>query len=1204
MVVLSEFSEGSSSSSSTHDHRYDVFLSFRGVDTRKSFTNHLYNALTHANITTFLDDEEIETGEDLKPELESAIRGSRASVVVLSENYAISTWCLDELVLILEQRMKCNNVVIPIYYHVEPTHVRKQENSFGEAMAKHRQMMEAETDENKRNQWAQKIELWNKALREVADLKGKDANGRLEVEFIDEIVKDIFRRLHISSRFPLPQLIGMKDSIKFIISWLKDASSHMPDILTILGMGGIGKTSLAKYVYVLHSHEFDKSSFIADISRRCDEKYNGMIDVQKQLYGDISKPSLVQIRDVSIYTSMIESVVARKKVFLVLDDISSIDQLDALLGSKRFHPGSKILITTKDAWLTQSCSPFKTKIKPNHAEHKLEGLSTTESQKLLCFHAFMCNDPKPGYEEVSQKIVKYCEGHPMALKVLGRSLHNRDVTYWEGYIDRLKKENDSPINNVLRMSFDSFPSENDKDLFKYIACTFVGMDRDDVVTILEACGIETKIGITNLIDKCLLSIGWNNELMMHQLVQEMGRFLVREESLYKPWERSRLWGHESFMVLDQEKGTKNVLGLTLDMRMLEKKKLNGSLEFKTDALSKMDRLMLLQLNYVQIMGSYKNFPKELRWLCMHGFPLKSIPSDLSMENVVALDMSYSNIESFEICYSYPQRLHKRLKQLIGSCTKDKRLLGSLKILNLSFCEQIRSVRGFDHLPKLESLILKGCIGLLEVCESIEQCFELVLIDLSYCKKLEKLPRSLGMLKKVKTLLLNGCYIGESQIKIRDMDSSEMLKSNNIRINTITSSSTVVLHAMPSYSKFSVISLPRSLVRLSLENNNLSTESFPTDFSCLYMLKKLYLDENPIVSLPSCVKTLPRLETLSMRDCKMLTTVEHLPHTLTHLNLHFDSNKPLLRKVVFDPQMSPLQFSLGRRIVAFSSFECEGMVKIQPMAGVEEKLLCSLGWTKLDFLNGKHVTTSSSYGESEESEIQMYYEFGIFSTIYEGQEMPNWITDRTTGLSMSFTIPSSPNHLTGINFCCQLASPFPDEKLVLVDYVLLDFPVIKLSNITKNLTWIYDHYIDSVYAGGDCVILLSHWMFGMNEMECGDHVIVSVRWAPDDIGDAVSKECGVSFVYDDGKKEEEKEEEEDVLGYYKSWNHIIGGDLTAFQTTTGEYILSKDRILWPSLDIALLNYYYLCVEGAHFKDKIFSFKALSQRKSGVPVDHGP
>ncbi|CAH1440824.1 unnamed protein product [Lactuca virosa] len=135
------------------------------------------------------------------------------------------------------------------------------------------------------------------------------------------------------------------------------------------------------------------------------------------------------------------------------------------------------------------------------------------------------------------------------------------------------------------MSFDTLPSNNDKELFKHIACFFVGTDKDVSETILQACDINTRSGITNLIDRCLLSIGRNNELKMHQLVQEMGRFEVHQESLDKPWKRSRLWCHkESFRVLKQKKGKGNLLGLALDMRMLEKEKLGASFELKTDAL--------------------------------------------------------------------------------------------------------------------------------------------------------------------------------------------------------------------------------------------------------------------------------------------------------------------------------------------------------------------------------------------------------------------------------------------------------------------------------------------------------------------------------------------------------------------------------------------------------------------------------------------
>ncbi|GKG32443.1 Toll/interleukin-1 receptor domain-containing protein, partial [Tanacetum coccineum] len=90
----------------------------------------------------------------------------------------------------------------------------------------------------------------------------------------------------------------------------------------------------------------------------------------------------------------------------------------------------------------------------------------------------------------------------------------------------------------------------------------------------------------------------------------------------------------------------------------------------------------------------------------------------------ALDMSYSNIEFFDMSCSSHQRAEKRQK-----------LLGSLKILDLSFSEQLRGVGGFFELPSLESLFLSNCSSLIEICESIVHCDELVFIDLSNCKDL-------------------------------------------------------------------------------------------------------------------------------------------------------------------------------------------------------------------------------------------------------------------------------------------------------------------------------------------------------------------------------------------------------------------------------------------------------------------------------------
>lgn len=104
---------------------------------------------------------------------------------------------------------------------------------------------------------------------------------------------------------------------------MKDSSSYTGDILTILCISEIEKTSLAKYVYRSYFHEFDTSSYIEDISRRCDEKFSGFLDLQKQMCGDITKTSPIQVHDVSMYTSMIENAGDGKNVFIVLGNIDS-----------------------------------------------------------------------------------------------------------------------------------------------------------------------------------------------------------------------------------------------------------------------------------------------------------------------------------------------------------------------------------------------------------------------------------------------------------------------------------------------------------------------------------------------------------------------------------------------------------------------------------------------------------------------------------------------------------------------------------------------------------------------------------------------------------------------------------------------------------------------------------------------------------------
>ena len=143
---------------------YHVFLSFRGADTRKNFTDHLYTALVQAGIHVFRDDEEIERGENISDEIEKAILyESKLSIIVFSKDYASSTWCLNELEKILEHKKSSQHIVFPVFYDISPTQVKNQTGSYAEAFSKHEESFKFEID---------KIQRWRIALKEVADLGG------------------------------------------------------------------------------------------------------------------------------------------------------------------------------------------------------------------------------------------------------------------------------------------------------------------------------------------------------------------------------------------------------------------------------------------------------------------------------------------------------------------------------------------------------------------------------------------------------------------------------------------------------------------------------------------------------------------------------------------------------------------------------------------------------------------------------------------------------------------------------------------------------------------------------------------------------------------------------------------------------------------------------------------------------------------------
>ena len=145
-------------------------MSFRGEDTRRNFTDHLYAALVRSGIKTFKDDRGLEAGEAIAPELFKAIQESWCSVIVFSETYAFSGWCLDELAEIVKQKNEGGgHKIFPIFYDVDPSDLRKQTGKVAKAFVKHEKRFKGNKD---------KIESWRSALMQVADLKGWHVKDR------------------------------------------------------------------------------------------------------------------------------------------------------------------------------------------------------------------------------------------------------------------------------------------------------------------------------------------------------------------------------------------------------------------------------------------------------------------------------------------------------------------------------------------------------------------------------------------------------------------------------------------------------------------------------------------------------------------------------------------------------------------------------------------------------------------------------------------------------------------------------------------------------------------------------------------------------------------------------------------------------------------------------------------------------------------